>query len=120
MRVNHSEIMLYVKDVENSRRFWVERIGLTLIEKRVGPDNSDAYAINAGGTTFVLMDRAIVEKYSPEVSIGIPSILFCVDNIDNAHRQLVQANVKTTDIINMGGMRTFSFCDDEGNYYAVK
>ncbi|MCI1424399.1 MAG: hypothetical protein LKH04_08920 [Lachnospiraceae bacterium] len=64
--------------------------------------------------------QAGVAKYSLEMGTSIPSILFCVDDLEEAHRQFVQKHVETTDLIDMGGMQTFSFRDNEGNYYAVK
>ena len=65
------------------------------------------------------MDKALVEQFSPEVHTGVPSVLFCVDQLEDAHRQLVQMIVETTDIVDMNGMRTFSFCDPDGNILHV-
>ena len=65
------------------------------------------------------MDKELVEQFSPEVYTGVPSVLFCVEKLEDAHRQLVQKTVESTDIVEMNGMRTFSFCDLDGNILHV-
>ena len=94
----------------------MNQVGFLLKEKRQGPYGSDAYAIDAGGTIFVLMNKALVEKFSPEVDLDMPSILFSVDDLDDAYQQLIDKHVNTSDIFELEGMRTFSFSDHEGHY----
>lgn len=65
------------------------------------------------------MDKALVEQFAPEVHTGVPSVLFCVEKLEDVHRQLVQKIVETTDIVEINGMRTFSFCDPDGNILHV-
>lgn len=48
IEIQKSEIMLYVREVERSRQFWVEKIGLAQVEKRTGPGGSDTVAVRAG------------------------------------------------------------------------
>lgn len=58
------EIVLYVNDAEQSRKFWRDQIGMTEIEQRVGPGGSHAFAISQHGmnVSFVLLDKELVRQ----------------------------------------------------------
>lgn len=116
-----TEIMLYVNDVHAAKEFWTQKMGFVIDEERKGPANSDAYVIHAKDQTlrFVLMDKALVQTYSPEVNSGAPSILFKVSHLQETYENLKKKGVKVTDIFTVGTLLTFSFCDPDGNYYAV-
>lgn len=59
------------------------------------------------------MNKALVEQFSSKVHTGVASILFCVEKLEEAHRQLEQK------IVEINGMWTFSFCDPDGNILHV-
>lgn len=45
--------------------------------------------------------------------------MFHTEDLQKTHDMMKAAGVIVTEIFCMGDMRTFSFCDCDGNYYAV-
>ncbi|MGN1022156.1 MAG: VOC family protein [Lachnospiraceae bacterium] len=121
MNLIQTEIMLYVKDVEGSKRFWTEKIGFQVQEERKGPENSASYALAGADsdTVLVLLNKALVERFSPEVFLGIPSLMFRVSDLEQTREDMLSHDVSVSEIQELAGQMTFHFCDDEGNYFAV-
>lgn len=75
------------------------------------------------GTALVLLDRALVERFSPEVFLGIPSLMLRVSDLEQTREDMlshgVSASEMASEIQEPAGQMTFHFCDDEGNYFAV-
>lgn len=71
------------------------------------------------GTALVLLDRALVERFSPEVLLGIPSLMLRVSDLEQTREDMLSHGVSASEIQDLGGQMTFHFCDDEGNYFAV-
>lgn len=115
------DVMVYCDDVEASRMCWTEKLGFKLEGMRPGPAGSEAPELSFGPASarIVLMDRALVEKFSPEVSTSTPSLLFHVGDIEAAHEEMAKLGATVSDLVDMGGMRTFSFADDEGHWMAA-
>lgn len=121
MNLIQTEIMLYVKNVEGAKRFWTEKIGFRVQEERKGPENSASYALvgTDSGTVLVLLDRALVEHFSPEVFLRIPSLTLRVSDLEQTREDMLSHGVSASEIQELAGQMTFYFCDDEGNYFAV-
>ncbi len=68
---------------------------------------------------IVLMDRALVERFSPEVSTATPPLLFHVADIEAVHEKMEKGGATVSPLVDMGGMRSFSFSDDEGHWMAA-
>ena len=68
---------------------------------------------------IVLMDCALVERFSPEVSTATPSLLFHVADIEAVHEKREKGGATVSLLVDMGGMRSFSFSDDEGHWMAA-
>ncbi|MGN0287023.1 MAG: VOC family protein [Atopobiaceae bacterium] len=115
------DVMVYADDVEACRRYWTQKLGFVEVGTRPGPDDSMAYELSFGvsGAHVVLMDRALVQKFSPEVSTAMPSLLFRVVDFDACHEQMQRNGATVSPVVDMGGMRTFSFSDEEGHWMAV-
>lgn len=71
------------------------------------------------GTALVLLDRALVERFSPEVFLGIPSLMLRVSDLEQTREDMLSHGVSASEIQELAGQMTFYFCDDEGNYFAV-
>jgi lactoylglutathione lyase len=71
------------------------------------------------GTALVLLDRALVERFSPEVFLGIPSLTLRVSDLEQTREDMLSHGVSASEIQEPAGQMTFHFCDDEGNYFAV-
>lgn len=115
------DVMVYCDDVEACRMCWTEKLGFREEAVRPGPEGSVAPVLSFGPADahIVLMDRALVEKYSPEVNTLMPSLLFHVTDIEAVHEEMEKRGATVSDVVDMGGMGTFSFADDEGHWMAV-
>ncbi|MFV0400894.1 MAG: VOC family protein [Oscillospiraceae bacterium] len=116
-------VMLYVGDPRAVADFWTQKVGFVEIGQQPGPDGTvqvEVAPTAQADTTFVLYSREMISKYEPEMSLGIPSILFSSRNLDDTHRGLQEKGVPVGEITETGGMRSFNFSDIEGNYFAVR
>ncbi|MDZ5712805.1 VOC family protein [Jeotgalibacillus haloalkalitolerans] len=115
------QVMLYVKDQQAARRFWTEKAGFQVIAEEsshgmhwieIAPDQDSE-------TTIVLHDKAAVEKMSPGVHLGTPSLMFYSHQLDVLYQDLTAKGVTVGEIVEMPSGRVFNFADDEGQYFAV-
>ena len=85
---------------------------------RPGPAGTDVPVLSFGpeDAHIVLMDSALVERFSPEVGTATPSILFHVADIEAVHEKMEKGGATVSPLVDMGGMRSFSFSDDEGHW----
>lgn len=116
------QVMLYVQNQEQSKKFWIEKMGFHVAsELDVGPDLK-AIEISPGissETTFVLHNKEAIEKMNPKMFLGTPSLMFFTDDIDELYSDLRKKDITVGDLITMPQGRVFNFSDDEGNYFAV-
>ncbi|MDD6705657.1 MAG: hypothetical protein ACI38S_00435 [Atopobiaceae bacterium] len=72
------DVMVCCDDVEACRVCWTEKLGFEEVGVRSGPAGADVPVLSFGSEDahIVLMDRALVERFSPEVSTATPSLLF--------------------------------------------
>ena len=94
---------------------------LTVHRVRPGPAGADVPVLLFGpeDAHIVLMDRALVERFSPEVSTATPSRLFHVADIEAVHEKMEKGGATVSPLVDMGGMRSFGFSDDEGHWIAA-
>lgn len=117
------KVMIYVKDTRAVADFWIDKIGFTEI-------NADTYEAgilsvelkhnNMSDASIILFNRSIVEKMSPELNLGTPSILFCSYDVIDMRNRLINNGVNVGEVMEMGDSKTFNFSDIEGNYFAVQ
>ncbi|SRC69675.1 Glyoxalase/bleomycin resistance protein/dioxygenase superfamily protein [Staphylococcus aureus] len=70
-------------------------------------------------TSLTIMAKEFIEKYSPEVNLGTPSLMFKEKNFDALYSKLNDLGLTGHDIVEMNGQRAFNFQDGQGNYFAV-
>lgn len=117
-----AEIMLYVEDPKRSAAYWTDVLGFRDAGTRPGPAGTTSYLVAAApgdAASFVLMDRKATAKVSPEVSLVFPSILIRADDIAKLRQKIDEAGFWTSDIVEAGSARSFSFQDPDGNYLAA-
>ncbi len=121
MKINTCELMIYVNDVESCHTYWTEKLGFTDAGVRPGIAGTNAYALTfgVGGMTLILMNKQLVEQYSPEVSTAMPSLLFHTTDLAALHTDLKQKGVHVSEMQNFGGRSSFSFSDEEDHYMAA-
>lgn len=113
-------VVLYVKDPETCRRFWLEQVGM--IEKK---------RTEAGGFTiaqvgfadqpfaFELVPLELMKDNPDGLDLATPSICFHVDDLEATRAALVARGVQATEVGDHHGARNFAFSDPEGRWFAV-
>jgi len=113
-------VVLYVKDAEACRRFWVEQVGM--VEKR--RHEVDAFTIAQVGFAdqpfaFELVPLEMMKDNPDGLDLATPSICFHVDDLDVERATLVGRGVQATAVGEHQGIRSFAFADPEGRWFAV-
>ena len=113
-------VVLYVNDADACRAFWVEQVGM--VEKRRS---------EAGGFTFFqvgfadqefafeLVPLALMKDNPDNLDLGMPSIAFRVDDLQETHDDLAGRGVQVSDVAEHSGTPSFAFADPEGRWFAV-
>ncbi len=117
------KVMIYVNDPRAVADFWIEKIGFIEIKADIheaGVLSVELTPSNMSDTSIVLFDRSIVEKMSPELNLGTPSILFSSYDVRDMRNRLMENGVNVGEVMEMGDSITFNFSDIEGNYFAVQ
>lgn len=120
---NQVEIMLYVNDPEKCAKFWTEQVGFTLKEEGEGPDQSKTYLLAASEnaeSSLRLFNREVIAKYSPELDLATPSLLFSCEDVKATRQKLLDKGVTVGEVVDMGSVETCNFADPEGHYFAFK
>ena len=101
-------LMIYVDDVEKVAAFFEQAAETPRITVPILPE-----------ACLQFYSHAFIQKYSPEVALNSPSIIFYVDDLASAHARLLQMGATVNEIVLVGSQQTFNFADPEGNWYAV-
>ena len=113
-------VVLYVRDADACRRFWVEQVGMVQKQR----DEIGAFTIAQVGFAdqpfaFELVPLAMMQDNPDDLDLATPSIAFQVDDLDAARAELVGRGVQATEVGDHQGTRSFAFSDPEGRWFAV-
>lgn len=118
MRVGY--VVMYVKDAEACRKFWVEQVGM--VEKK----RSEAAGFSIVQVGFVeqafsfeLVPLDLMKDNPDGLDLATPSVCFHVDDLAATRAALVARGVTATEVGDHHGMQNFAFCDPEGHWFAV-
>ncbi|KRL25936.1 hypothetical protein FC47_GL001976 [Limosilactobacillus mucosae DSM 13345] len=112
--------MIYVDDVEKVAAFFEQAAGTPRISEETMIDGSKTITVPVlPEASLQFYSRNFIQKYSPEVALNSPSIMFYVDDLASAHARLLQMGATVNEIVLVGSQQTFNFADPEGNWYAV-
>lgn len=114
------QVMLYVDDQEQSKKFWTEKLGFIVVSDidngmriiTIAP-NEDAQ------TSIVLHDKKKIAELSPELNLTTPSLMFYAQNLDELYKEYQAKNITVGELMKMPFGKVFNFADDEENYFAV-
>ncbi|MCI5997414.1 MAG: VOC family protein [Peptoniphilaceae bacterium] len=115
------KIMLYMNNPERSRDFWCDKLGFVLVET-VNVIGVDSYVVSPSiysDVRFVIHNKKLVEKLSPDVNTEIPSILLTTSDIEKTMETLKEKGVVVGEIQINENIKSLNFADFEGNYYAI-
>ncbi|MFE8698380.1 VOC family protein [Cytobacillus sp. FJAT-53684] len=117
-----NQIMLYVNNQDETKQFWIEKFGFSVISEE---DNGQGMRwielapTKDAETSIILHNKELIAKMQPELNLGTPSIMFYSDNLDQLYKDFSAKNVTVGEIVNLPSGRVFNFADNEGNYFAV-
>lgn len=117
------QIMLYVNNLDENAKFWKEQAGFEKVEKVNTEDGDYIYIVApklSSEVELVLQNRFKVEKMSPELNFGTPSILMQTSNLEEVYNHFIKNKVNVNPIVEFGGMKVFNFSDNENNYFAIR
>lgn len=117
------QVMLYVRDLDASAKFWKEQAGFERVEKLPSPDGAYVYLVaplQSSEVAMILQDKTKVEKMNPELHLGTPSILMSSEDLEKTYQQFIERGVKANPIMEFGTFKFFNFPDNENNYFAIQ
>ncbi|MDW8544126.1 VOC family protein [Staphylococcus sp. mip270_02] len=117
-----NQVMLYVDDQAKSVEFWTDILGFVIISEEEMAEGFKAVEVAPNHnveTSILIIEKEFMEKYSPEVSVTTPSLMFKEKNLDALYEKLKEKGLTGHEIIEMSGTRVFNFQDGQGNYFAV-
>lgn len=114
------QVMLYVEDQEQSKKFWTEKLGFTVVSDinngmriiTIGPKDETQ-------TSIVLHDKKKIEEMSPELNLSTPSLMFYAQNLEELYEDFKEKGITVGEFMKMPFGKVFNFADDEENYFAV-
>jgi len=116
------QVMIYVDDLDSAVKFWTETLEFVMVQEMELPENYKAVEIAPNvnvETSLTLFVKGFINKYSPEVTLGAPSLMFKETNFNALYEKLRALNLTGHDIVDMNGVHVFKFQDGQGNYFAV-
>lgn len=114
------QVMLYVEDQEQSKKFWTEKLGFTVVSDidngmriiTIAPKDDTQ-------TSIVLHDKKKIEEMSPELNLSTPSLMFYAQNLEALYEEFKAKGITVGEFMKMPFGKVFNFADDEENYFAV-
>ncbi|WP_336046862.1 VOC family protein [Solibacillus ferritrahens] len=114
------QVMLYVEDQEQSKKFWTEKLGFTVVSDINNGMRIITIVPNDNAqTSIVLHDKKKIAEMSPELNLTTPSLMFYAENLDNLYRDYQTKGITVGEFMEMPFGKVFNFADDEENYFAV-
>ncbi|MCS0787538.1 VOC family protein [Cytobacillus firmus] len=116
------QIMLYVNNQDEAVNFWTEKAGFQIIAEE---DNGqgmrwiEVAPSNEAETSIILHNKEWVERMSPGLNLGTPSLMFFTENIEQLYSDFSNKNITVGEMVDMPSGRVFNFADGEENYFAV-
>ncbi|MDM5225220.1 VOC family protein [Cytobacillus sp. NJ13] len=116
------QIMLYVNNQDEAVNFWTEKAGFKVIAEE---DNGqrmrwiEVAPSKEAETSIILHNKEWVEKMSPGLNLGTPSLMFFTENIEQLYSDFSKKDIPVGEIVDMPSGRVFNFADGEENYFAV-
>lgn len=116
------QVMLYVDNQAKSVEFWTDILGFVVVSEEEMAEGFKAVEVapnESVETSISIIEKEFMEKYSPEVSVTTPSLMFKEKDLDALYERLKEKGLTGHEIIEMSGTRVFNFQDGQGNYFAV-
>lgn len=117
-----AKVTLYVNDQEEAKRFWVNKVGFTLVlEQRVGEVHwLEVTPSKLAATTFVLYDKKQMQQENPEMNVGAPSVILAAEDIAATHARMKKNGIRVGKLMKLPYGSMFQFYDQDGNEFLVR
>lgn len=115
------QVMLYVNNQDEAVDFWSKKLGFAVAadENSQGMRWIEIVPSEGAETSIVLHDKGTVEKMSPGLDLGTPSLMFFTEDAEKLHKEFAEKNITVGDIMDMPSGKVFNFADNEDHYFAV-
>lgn len=116
-----SKVTVYVDNVSQGKRFWVEKMGFTIREEAAlapGLIWLEVAASRDGETTIVLYSRDLMKQQNGNPAH--PSIIFSCTDIEAVHQTLIEREVTVTNIESFPYGKMFTFYDQDNQSYLIR
>lgn len=116
------QIMLYVTNQDEAKKFWTEKVGFSVISEEDNGQGMKWIEIaptKEADTSFVLHNKELIAEMQPKLNLNTPSIMFFTENLDELYKDLSGKKIKVGEIMTMPSGKVFNFADNEENYFAV-
>jgi lactoylglutathione lyase len=118
MRVGY--VVLYVKDPELCRAFWVEKIGMVETRRTdAGPFTIVQVGFASQPFALELVPLEMMKDNPHGLDLATPSMCFHDDDLVALRATLVARGVNATEVGELFGRKNFAFSDPEGRWFAV-
>lgn len=120
--IEHTTIMIYVDNMEESIDFWKNFFDFSETQRLSLTDTDETILLTqpGGGVDLQFFTKDFIRHNSPEVSLETPSLIFDVKEFDQLYQTLKNNAYFVGDIIQHGDAPMFNFADNEQRYFVVK
>ena len=113
-------VVLYVRDPQTSFDFWVDTLGMMEKgRKEVGTFSIVQVGFANQEFNIELVPLALMSDNPQGIDLATPSMALRVEDLTSTHTMLQSKGVPTSDIAEMGGVKSFAFSDNENRWFAV-
>ena len=113
-------VVLYVRDPQTSFDFWVDTLGMMeKSRKEVGTFSIVQVGFANQEFNIELVPLALMSDNPQGIDLATPSMALRVEDLTSTHTMLQSKGVPTSDIAEMGGVKSFAFSDNENRWFAV-
>lgn len=118
-----SKITLYVENQASAKEFWINNLNFTIaFEQPMGPNMKwlEVSPKDNSETSFVLYEKNLMKKQNPNTDTAHPSIILSTKDIKKTYDELINKNVKVTDIMTFPYGSMFTFYDQDNNSFLIR
>ena len=116
------QIMLYVTNQDETKKFWTDKVGFTVISEEDNGQGMKWIEIaptKDAETSIILHNKELTAEMQPELNLQTPSLLFFSEDLDELYNDFSSKGITVGELVSMPSGRVFNFADSEGNYFAV-
>ena len=112
------KITIYVNNVEEAKKFWLEKMNFIIkFEAEMGPGFKwlEVGPTKEAFTTFVIYNKEMMAKQNPQANV-----ILSTTNIESTYSKMKENGVDVDEIKTMPYGSMFSFKDQDGNAYLIR